>query len=116
MRIGTKGQPRSEEPWPNVAPKTIVTSSFMRTDNVSSTDKTRVSKGKNARKNEGVGDLGRASKQLLSIREAFAGDDVVEEFQREKEELERQDDVSDIPAALPGIVVWLLPHTTRTSS
>ncbi len=38
----------------------------------------------------------------MSIREAFAGDDVVEEFEKEKEELEREAMKPDVPAVLPG--------------
>ena len=58
--------------------------------------------GVGRRKSEVEEGLGRASKQLLSIREAFAGDDVVEEFEKEKEELEKKATMTDAPTALPG--------------
>ena len=43
-----------------------------------------------------------ASKQLLAVREAFAGDNVVEEFEREKAEVEAREMVDDTPVTLPG--------------
>jgi U3 small nucleolar RNA-associated protein 14 len=45
-----------------------------------------------------------ASKQLLVVREAFAGDNVVEEFAREKAEVEARETVDDTPIVLPGTV------------
>ena len=74
----------------------IVSTSFIKTD-------VRTGKaGVGRRKSEVEEGLGRASKQLLSIREAFAGDDVVEEFEKEKEELEKKATMTDAPTALPG--------------
>lgn len=46
--------------------------------------------------------LGAASEQLLAVREAFAGDNVMEEFEREKAELEAQEMAKDMPVVLPG--------------
>ena len=51
---------------------------------------------------EGGEGLGVASKQLLAVREAFAGDNVVEEFEREKAELESRETQVDAPVILPG--------------
>ena len=53
---------------------------------------------------EDKGRLGAASDQLLAVREAFAGDNVVEEFEREKAELEAQELAKDEPVVLPGTV------------
>ena len=62
-------------------------------------------------KEEGKG-LKAASSQLLAVREAFAGDDVVEQFEREKAELEAQETVDDTPVNLPGTVIGIaLVHT-----
>lgn len=52
---------------------------------------------------EGGEGLGAASKQLLAVREAFAGDNVVEEFEREKAELESREMQVDAPVILPGV-------------
>ena len=46
--------------------------------------------------------LGRASEQLLAVREAFAADNVEEEFGKEKAELEAQKITTDTSIAMPG--------------
>ena len=51
----------------------------------------------------GKGQLGPASDQLLAVREAFSGDNVVEQFEREKAELEAQEMIEDSPTVLPGL-------------
>ena len=56
-------------------------------------------------KREGVAGqkgLKATSKQLLAVREAFAGDNVVEEFEREKAVLEAREMEDDTPLVLPG--------------
>lgn len=96
----SKDQSKSEEsrsPGATVSVQPhIVSTSFIKMD-------VRTGKaGVGRRKSEVEEGLGRASKQLLSIREAFAGDDVVEEFEKEKEELEKKATMTDAPTALPG--------------
>ncbi len=54
------------------------------------------------------GGLGAASRQLLAVREAFSGDNVVQDFEREKAELEEQQTEKDAPTALPGMLLLLL--------
>lgn len=51
------------------------------------------------------GRLGAASDQLLAVREAFSGDNVVEEFEREKAEIEAREMAEDVPVVLPGIYI-----------
>lgn len=54
---------------------------------------------------DGGGRLGAASQQLLAVREAFSGDNVVEEFEREKAELEAKELAKDAPVVLPGQIL-----------
>ena len=61
-----------------------------------------------SREREGGRGLKRASEQLLSIKEAFSGDNVVEEFQKEKEELEAKEIEKDTPVVLPGILIFCI--------
>ena len=46
--------------------------------------------------------LGIASENLLNVQEAFAGDDVVDEFVREKEEEVEKGRPKEVDLALPG--------------
>ena len=46
--------------------------------------------------------LGIASENLLNVQEAFAGDDVIEEFVREKEEEVEKGRPKEVDLALPG--------------
>ena len=46
--------------------------------------------------------LGMASEHLLNVQEAFAGDDVVEAFEREKEEEVEKGRPKEVDLALPG--------------
>ena len=63
----------------------------------------------------GRGDLGVASKQLLAVQEAFSGDNVVEEFEKEKAELEAKGTVDDTPSVMPGTLMeHLKPKKPRT--
>ena len=52
------------------------------------------------------GGLRGASEQLLAVQEAFAGDDVVENFSREKEEEVKKSQPKDIDLTLPGMCVY----------
>lgn len=65
-------------------------------------------------KKGGGGGLGRASEQLLAIREAFAGDDVMGEFEQEKAELEAEENAEETTGDMPGQShdppQWPLPH------
>jgi U3 small nucleolar RNA-associated protein 14 len=54
---------------------------------------------------EDVDKMASANEQLLSIRSAFANDDVVEEFVREKKDLEKEGDGGE-EAILPGWGAW----------
>ena len=56
---------------------------------------------------EGEGSsLEQASQQLLAVQEAFAGDDVVEQFVKEKEELLEESRPKEIDLTLPGTPHW----------
>jgi len=46
--------------------------------------------------------LGMASEHLLNVQEAFAGDDVVEAFEREKEEEVEKGRPKEVEPTLPG--------------
>ena len=46
--------------------------------------------------------LGMASEHLLNVQEAFAGDDVVEAFEREKEEEVEKGRPKEVDLTLPG--------------
>ena len=46
------------------------------------------------------------SEQLMNIREAFANDDVVEEFEAEKEDIKKKGRPKDIDLTLPGWGDW----------
>ena len=48
------------------------------------------------------GGLGGASKNLLSVHEAFAGDDVIGQFAAEKEEEREKDRPKNVVLSLPG--------------
>ena len=50
-------------------------------------------------------DLGKASQHLMPIMEAFSADNVVEEFEKEKAELEEEKTTTDTSDAMPG---WLV--------
>ena len=63
---------------------------------------------------EDVNNMAAAEEQLLSIRSAFANDDVIEEFVKEKRDLEREvkDDVAE--TLLPGWGSWGGEGTTTS--
>ena len=53
-----------------------------------------------------VDDEEHIEKQRMTIREAFASDDVIEEFRQEKEDIEDRDKPKDIDMTLPGWGEW----------
>ena len=54
--------------------------------------------------------LQQASQQLLAVQEAFAGDDVVEQFVSEKEEQVEKSRPKEIDLTLPGMKPKVLSH------
>ena len=63
----------------------------------------------------GGGGLRGASEQLLAVQEAFAGDDVVENFSREKEEEVKKSLPKDIDLTLPGMCVYMFSVSREMS-